>query len=422
MNSKNLNGWTTVLLVAAVASLWSLAGCDRSGGASANVAEAGPAVTPAKNETPATNKPADSKAETVKDPQKPASEPREPEEQVGAVIDFKKRVHDFGEIWDVAEQTCSFEFTNTGTETLVIKDIKPSCGCTAVKLDQMTFAPGEGSAIEVSFKPKGFGKQTKSVDVITENSWPERIPKLKIVATIKPFVQVKPYTVRFGSVRLGETHRQILEINSADKTMEITNIEATARSGSRVGEFLSAEVIDPAEDNGEYGGGKEPPLHRIAVTLDDTAPWGQVYGTLKIHARGRPSPDAEPVEHVKSVSINAKVFGRITSDESMFRVGTLKPGASFSKEIKLTSPSGDPFAVLGVELLDSRMPEGQIRVHVVPVDGAAEGTGYRIVLSGEAREYTGSVSGKVRVTTDAPGEEELIFSLGGIVRTTQPKR
>ncbi|MHC5112827.1 MAG: DUF1573 domain-containing protein [Planctomycetota bacterium] len=421
MNTKQVIGRTPTLLAMGVAGVLFLAGCDQAGG-TAKATEAGPAVEPAATAVATTTPP----EPTTPKARKPVTRPVPKAEPVpaadgGAVIEFTKRVHDFGEIWDVERQTCRFEFTNRGEETLVIKEIKTSCGCTAAKLDQMVFEPGEGDAIEVSFSPKGFGKQTKTVDVITENSWPERIPKLKIVATIKPFVEVEPYIIRYGSVKLGEAHRQVIEINSADKSMEITSVETESRAGSKRGDYLTAEVLDESATQ-EYGAGKEQPLHRIAVTLKDDAPWGQIYGTVKINARGRPDENGESVQHTKTVSVNAKVYGRISADENLFRVGTLKPGSTFSKEIKLTSTGGEKFAVLATEIVDSRMPEGQIRVHVVPVDGAAPGTAYRIVLSGEAKDYTGSVNGRVKVTTDSPGEEELIFTVGGIIRAQTTRR
>ena len=48
------------------------------------------------------------------------------------VMEFKERSHNFG-IFDEAIETVSynFEFTNTGNEPLVIKNVRTTCGCTA---------------------------------------------------------------------------------------------------------------------------------------------------------------------------------------------------------------------------------------------------------------------------------------------------
>ena len=58
-------------------------------------------------------------------------------------ITFDKTVHDFGRITDTRKQTALFRFTNTGTGTLKVQDMKSSCGCTVPKLARKEFPPGD---------------------------------------------------------------------------------------------------------------------------------------------------------------------------------------------------------------------------------------------------------------------------------------
>ena len=45
-------------------------------------------------------------------------------------IKFTSEIHDYGTIQKGADGNCSFTFTNTGKEPLILADVKASCGCT----------------------------------------------------------------------------------------------------------------------------------------------------------------------------------------------------------------------------------------------------------------------------------------------------
>lgn len=69
-------------------------------------------------------------------------------------IKFEEIVHDFGLVPAVSENKHVFKFTNTGTEPLIIKDAKASCGCTIPKKPEEPIPPGGEGELEVVFKPK----------------------------------------------------------------------------------------------------------------------------------------------------------------------------------------------------------------------------------------------------------------------------
>ncbi|MEM7228380.1 MAG: DUF1573 domain-containing protein, partial [Planctomycetota bacterium] len=66
----------------------------------------------------------------------------------GPRIAFERIEHDYGEVWDIEETITTFKFSNVGTDTLVIDQIKPSCGCTTTQLEKMVYEPGESAEIE----------------------------------------------------------------------------------------------------------------------------------------------------------------------------------------------------------------------------------------------------------------------------------
>lgn len=87
----------------------------------------------------------------------------------GAVIEFEKDVHDYGDIAHKGNGTYSFVFTNTGSEALMISNAKGSCGCTVPSWPKEPIAPGASAKIDVTYDTKRVGAISKSV-TITSNA------------------------------------------------------------------------------------------------------------------------------------------------------------------------------------------------------------------------------------------------------------
>ena len=77
-------------------------------------------------------------------------------------IEFTETSYDFGEIkqGDVVEHT--FVFKNIGDNDLILKNVKPTCGCTALDWPKEAVKPGETGEIQTRFNSRGkMGKQYK---------------------------------------------------------------------------------------------------------------------------------------------------------------------------------------------------------------------------------------------------------------------
>jgi len=103
----------------------------------------------------------------------------------GPKIVFEDESHSFGTIKEglVAEYT--FKFKNTGTEPLILKDVRPSCGCTSPEWSKEPVLPGKTGIIVVKFNSAGRpGKFNKSI-TITSNI-PDQSAVLFISGTVTP--------------------------------------------------------------------------------------------------------------------------------------------------------------------------------------------------------------------------------------------
>lgn len=83
------------------------------------------------------------------------------EQTKGTTISFDKTTYDFGSIPQGIPAEATFTFTNTGKEPLVLKNVRPACGCTTPFFTQDPVLPGKKGVIKASYNaasPGGFSK------------------------------------------------------------------------------------------------------------------------------------------------------------------------------------------------------------------------------------------------------------------------
>lgn len=92
---------------------------------------------------------------------------------------------DFGNIKKGDKVNHVYEVTNTGTNPLVISEVKPGCGCTAPEFTKEPILPGKKGKITLSFDSSSFdGAVQKYADVFANV---EKAPiKLTFNANIQP--------------------------------------------------------------------------------------------------------------------------------------------------------------------------------------------------------------------------------------------
>ncbi len=82
---------------------------------------------------------------------------------------FELKKLDYGTIDKGSEPLRIFKFKNVGTEPLIIKNAKGSCGCTVPKSPKDPIMPGEEANLEVRYDTKRVGKFTKTVTLTTND-------------------------------------------------------------------------------------------------------------------------------------------------------------------------------------------------------------------------------------------------------------
>ena len=141
----------------------------------------------------------------------------------------------FGQFkWENPEQTLTakpqdkfavtkFRFTNVGTTSLKITDLRPSCGCTTAFLEKKEYAPGESGEIEAKFKFDGrVGHQEKWI-VVTTDWVPPQPTILRFAVNIPEAITIRPELVlwRVGDQLKPKTVRIVVPDDIPTKVISV---------------------------------------------------------------------------------------------------------------------------------------------------------------------------------------------------------
>ena len=110
-------------------------------------------------------------------------------QQSGPAVSWDKTVHDFGKFDESGGKVvATFEFVNTGNETVYITNVKASCGCTSPEWSKEPVQPGAKGYVKAAYNPsKRPGKFNKSITVTTNEFQPTSV--LRIMGEVNPMEQ-----------------------------------------------------------------------------------------------------------------------------------------------------------------------------------------------------------------------------------------
>ncbi|WP_306351375.1 DUF1573 domain-containing protein [Flavobacterium sp. '19STA2R22 D10 B1'] len=82
-------------------------------------------------------------------------------------ITWKAEAHDFGDIKKGTPVSHDFTFKNTTDQTVLITNVKASCGCTATNYTKTPVKPGESASVTATYNAAAPGAFNKTVTVTT---------------------------------------------------------------------------------------------------------------------------------------------------------------------------------------------------------------------------------------------------------------
>ena len=125
----------------------------------------------------------------------------------------------------------SYLFTNTGTSSISVIAVKPSCGCVATSLENLEYAPGERGEIKVTFDlemDKDQLVQNRTIKVTTSDA-PDSPKTLQLKVTMRKAVEVSPETLVWKQGKLPKPKEVIVKAGPGIKAVSLTQ---TAQNGN----------------------------------------------------------------------------------------------------------------------------------------------------------------------------------------------
>jgi hypothetical protein len=240
-----------------------------------------------------------------------------------------------GEVLDV-----KFELVNEGDETLEIRAVRPTCGCTVADYDR-EIAAGSSGFVNAKLDTSDFsGPISKSILIMTSDPQ-EPTVTVVIKTTVHPYVEILPRAlVRFNAVQHEPMSQKITVVaGEKDKDFEVTGVTSTVP-------HLKTEIRALAKD--ELVAGKSDKQYEIALSLADDAPVGPVNAVLKV-ATNHPKADEVPV----------KIFGvvrallQVTPSQVQFGSVAAKNRPGRNLILVNNRSGGEKITVTGAEVSDS---------------------------------------------------------------------
>ena len=211
--------------------------------------------------------------------------------EAGPSIIFSAKSVDLGKINYGIKKKVEFAFTNTGDETLVIRKLRSSCGCTQVVEGKQEIPPGGSSKIAVTLdtnmvKP---GNRRKSLYVHSNDS-EKPIVRLLLFANVVRRIKVEPKSL---TLMLHKFQEEVeFHVKMSNETKNAITVQGVQASGSAVDAYIKPDeiVVQP--------GMKGPFV--IGLKLSNEDKWPIYQGTVKLKV-------SDPVEK----KVNLRYFIQI---------------------------------------------------------------------------------------------------------------
>lgn len=237
-------------------------------------------------------------------------------------IQFDQTTYEFGQIREEdGKVTARFNFTNVGTEDLILKSVRPGCGCTAANYTKTAVAPGQRGFIDATYNPANRpGSFNKNIKVTTNEPEMDVEKPTPHMIFIKGNVTPKPktpfekegYTLGSGNVRF-KTNTTKLEVLNTQQHLDTFQVKNFGKKAVEVRLNNNGFVT---EQYRSFGSEIQPGEEGIVVLKYDAAKRND-FGTMKDAVSFSTNDTLEPKKELY-YQVN------ITEDFSKMSAGKLK--------------------------------------------------------------------------------------------------
>lgn len=228
--------------------------------------------------------------------------------QKNAIIKFDTTTYDYGKIKEEDGNAIhTFFFSNEGTDTLILTNVKPGCGCTTAEWSKGPVLPGQKGYIKAEYNPKNrTGVFTKAITVTSNATVPTQVLIIKgeVLARKKDYKDT--FTVVSGNMRMKSNHIAFMEIKNNEiktDTLDIMNDWTKPMTLQvKLQLFFASCVVKPEKLNPKEKG-------MIILTYDAAKKndWGLIYDYISIVTNDSLEPN-------KTITISANIIEDFSKD------------------------------------------------------------------------------------------------------------
>jgi hypothetical protein len=203
-------------------------------------------------------------------------------------IQFGSATFNFGIVDEGESVNHTFEFTNTGTGTLIVKEVHPTCGCTVAGDFDKEVKPDRNGKLPVTFKTSGYDGPVAKTFIVKTNVPGNSDLILTLEGTVKVSVSVNPKTLFFGNIERDRTtplEGKIAIYNRSPDPIKITDVvkvtDVMEIPNVTVANNNVETTIETIRDGFEYS---------LGVTVKPPFKHGQVMGTMLVKTNSKILP------------------------------------------------------------------------------------------------------------------------------------
>jgi hypothetical protein len=359
-------------------------------------------------------------------PSDPMAQDVDPNSKAKLVYEFGSDTKAFGKVMQGDVLNHQFKMQSDGEEDLVIKQAKPTCGCTVANIlveDNGAMVayqygkpipPGRKIAIDATLHTVNKRGHASSKININSND-PRGQTILSLEADVDPFFNTAPQSINFNrmSAKDTATDKFIVNTTKGDR-IKLNVVKDMLPQGVKVD-------VNPLDADADGKGS------RFEVVV--TAGPGLVEGNLAYSVRmvsdlpipgGEKMPNGQLPTYETQASVMAQVTGAISLNQQFISLGLIRPGQSLARTVRVTSHDAsfkltDPkISIQGRDTVEWEFAKYFTPV-VRPVPGE-NAVDIEVTLTGMPESLAGSFSGNLVIKTGHPERDEVKVLISGVCR------
>ena len=267
----------------------------------------------------------------------------------GPDIFFETNRFNFGKIVEGETAEHQFKYENRGNDTLIIQQVKTTCGCTAANTDLTEIEPGESGEIRVTYTASNKTSKFEKAVIVISNDQDTPHYVLIIRGEVVSEVVADPKYIDFGLIPLGKSSSKSVKLSKGYDAQSfakdwVTGIESDTP-------LVTASYKENGND--EY---------IIEATLKSGAQANKIQGNILVLTKG-----------LKQSRIELPFYGEVCGDVTVFppvlHYGQILKGKEEARIVRITLRNknvtiekievGSDF--LSAELLPKSTPEKPYR-------------------------------------------------------------